>query len=85
MRQEEALGCLPGTEGRKQSAITNRTGDATDAAAVQALAALAGIRVDPIELGDGSQAWIVTRWHLTRQFGSLAEVCEFLGRMGVYL
>lgn len=53
------------------------------AAKLQAAAALAGVRVDPIEADDGRLAWIVTRWALTRQCETLDELAEFLQRMGI--
>lgn len=54
-----------------------------EAATLQAKAALAGVRVDPIEADDGELVWCVSRWALTRQCESLDEVRELLARMGV--
>jgi hypothetical protein len=50
---------------------------------VQAKAALAGTRVDPIEADDGATVFIVSRWALTRQCNTLLEVRELLARMGI--
>ena len=57
--------------------------DYKEAAALQAKAALLGVRVDPIEAADGGLIWIVSRWALTRQCDTLDEVRELLARMGV--
>lgn len=61
---------------------TNAAG-AKQAATVQAKAALAGVRVDPIEGDNGRLVWIVTRWALTRECNTLDEVRAFLSRMGI--
>ena len=55
------------------------------AATLQAQAALAGVRVDPVEDDHGTLIWIVSKWSLTRQCETLGEVRELLARMGVAL
>ena len=72
---------------RAASAIA-ATAPATDAerkrfSRLQAVAAIAGIRVDQIEIDDGRPAWVVTRWALSRQCNSLDELTDFLRKMGV--
>lgn len=54
-------------------------------ATLQAQAALAGVRVDPIEDDHGTVIWIVSKWSLTRHCETLGEVRELLARMGVAL
>ncbi len=54
-----------------------------EALTLQALAAMKGYRVDPIEADDGSTAYCVTRWALTRQCSTLDQLREVLDRMGV--
>lgn len=55
------------------------------AATLQAQAALAGVRVDPVEDDRGTVIWIVSKWSLTRKCETLDEVRELLARMGVAL
>ena len=50
---------------------------------LRAVAALAGIRVDPIVTDRGRRAWIVTRWHLTRQVDTLDELAGVLRQLGL--
>lgn len=50
---------------------------------LQAHAALAEIRVDPIDSDNGRRVYIVTRWALTKQCDSLDELRALLKRMGV--
>lgn len=52
-------------------------------ATLQAVAALAGVRVDPIEGDDGRTVYIVSRWALTKQCNTLDELRDLLARMGV--
>jgi hypothetical protein len=52
-------------------------------ATLQAVAAMAGVRVDPIEGDDGHTVYIVTRWALTKQCNTLDEMADLLRRMGV--
>lgn len=65
------------------SAATLESTQGKDAANVQALAAMAGVRVDPINDDHGATVWIVSRWSLRRQCNTLGEVCALLQRMGV--
>lgn len=53
------------------------------AATLQATAALAGVRVDPIETDDAGVVWIVSKWALTRECETLDEVRKLLARMGI--
>ena len=55
------------------------------AATLQAQAALAGVRVDPVDDDHGTLVWIVSKWSLTRQCKTLGEVRELLARMGAAL
>ena len=52
-------------------------------ATLQAVAAMAGVRVDPIEGDDGHTVYIVTRWNLTRQCNTLGDLRAFLRSMGI--
>jgi len=52
-------------------------------ATLQAVAAIAGVRVDPVEGDDGRTVWFVSRWSLTKQCNTLAELSELLRRMGI--
>ena len=52
-------------------------------ATLQAIAALAGVRVDPIEDDEGHTVYVITRWSLTAQRNTLDDVREFLQRMGI--
>ena len=54
-------------------------------ATLQALAALSGFSVEPIEADDGRHVFSVQRWNLARQCDTLDEVRELLRRMGVAL
>lgn len=65
------------------SAATLESTQGKDAANLRALAALAGVRVDPINDDHGAPVWIVSRWSLTRQCNTLGEVRALLQRMGV--
>lgn len=85
---EEVLGAGKTAEDHKDSAITNRSRNATEPARkafsnAQAKAALAGFSVEQIEADDGGQVFIVSRWSLTRQCDTLDDVRELLQRMGV--
>ena len=53
------------------------------ASTMQAVAALAGVRVDPIEGDDGRTVYIVSRWALTKQCNTLDELRVLLQRMGI--
>ena len=52
-------------------------------ATVQAQAALAGVRVIPVEGADGRRAYLVGRWSLTRPCDTLEDVTAFLQKMGI--
>lgn len=52
-------------------------------ATLQAVAALSGIRVDPINNDDGGTAYVLTRWSLTKQCNTLDELRGLLRRMGI--
>ena len=71
------IACLAENEAPGLPAVAKR------ASTLRALAALAGIRVDPIESDDGRRAYCVTRWNLTRQCNSIDELTEFLRQMGI--
>ena len=49
---------------------------------LQARAALRGFRLDRIEADAGGEAFIVTRWALTRELRTLEEVTAFLDQVG---
>lgn len=51
-------------------------------ATLQAEAALMGFRLDRIETDAGAQAFIVTRWALTKELATLGAVREFLQQVG---
>lgn len=53
------------------------------AATLQAKAALAGVRVDPIEGDNGRLVWIVSKGIYSRECETLDEVRAFLARMGI--
>lgn len=60
------------------------TADAGKAfATLQAQAALMGFRLDRIETDAGAQAFIVTRWALTKELATLDAVRDFLQQVGV--
>ena len=65
------------------SSVALTPSDAKAAAGLQARAALAGIRLDPVESDEGRTVWIVTRWAFTKQCSSLEEARDLLERMGV--
>jgi len=50
---------------------------------MQAVAALAGVRVDPIDGDDGHTVYVVSRWALTKQCNTLDELRGLLRRMGI--
>ena len=50
---------------------------------VIAPAALAGVTVTPTEDDTGKRVYCVSRWSLTKQRDSLAEVVALLSRMGI--
>lgn len=52
-------------------------------ATLQAVAALRGVRVDPLESDAGRTVYIVSLQSLTRQCDTLDEVHALLKRMGV--
>jgi hypothetical protein len=52
-------------------------------ATLQAVAALAEVRVDPIEGDDGKTVYIVSRWALTKQCNTVDELRDLLRRMGI--
>ncbi len=52
---------------------------------LQARAALAGFAVNAIKDDRGQQAFIVSKWNLTRQCSTLAELTTFLLMVGVRL
>lgn len=53
-----------------------------DEATQAARAALVGASLIVSHDDRGRRTWIVSRWALTREFSSLAEVAELLDRMG---
>lgn len=52
-------------------------------ATLQALAALRGIAVEEVWADDGSTAWLLQRWGLSRQLESLDHLRAVLRHMGV--
>ena len=64
------------------SSVALTPSDAKTAAGLQARAALAGIRLDPVEGDDGRIVWILTKWSYTRQCSSLEEARGLLQHMG---
>ena len=51
-------------------------------ASLQARAALAGIALHRINRQDGAEAFLVSRWALSREFDSLEAVEDWLERVG---
>lgn len=51
-------------------------------ATLTARAALAGVVLHTVEDDAGNPLFIATKWSLTRQMGTVAEVDEFLQRLG---
>lgn len=62
-------------------ASTPTADDAKAFATLQARAALAGVVLHRTTRDDGRPAYIVTRWALTRELGSLDEVGQWLDRV----
>lgn len=52
---------------------------------VIAPAALAGVRVSPIEDDRGARVYVVSRWSLTKACNTLHDVRELLVHMGIDL
>jgi hypothetical protein len=71
--------CQARVEGNTQSTDAIAKAFAT----LQAQAALVGVQVERIEADGGGQAFIVSRWNLTRQCDTIDDVRELLRRMGV--
>lgn len=84
--QEKAAGAWQGDATAADRTHTDSASSDADRKAIatlRAVAALRGVRVDPIESDGGALVWIVTRWNLTRQCNTFSELRTFLKQMGI--